>query len=205
MLLLDEPFGALDAKVRKELRRWLRQLHDELHITSVFVTPRPGGGARGRRPRGADEPRRPSRSARARRLRAPATPFVFRLPRRGEPLWRASPTAPRRCASAPTRCGTMPGSPPACRRSASRARTSSRSSSTRRRASASRRSSRSVLGFGASPGRAGPAPTGSTRGRAEPRAHRVAAAAPVAGSAPVPSRLAVRGPAAGPASAEAGR
>jgi len=38
ILLLDEPFGALDAKVRKELRRWLRQLHDELHITSVFVT-----------------------------------------------------------------------------------------------------------------------------------------------------------------------
>jgi sulfate transport system ATP-binding protein len=38
VLLLDEPFGALDAKVRKELRRWLRQLHDELHITSVFVT-----------------------------------------------------------------------------------------------------------------------------------------------------------------------
>jgi sulfate transport system ATP-binding protein len=38
ILLLDEPFGALDAKVRKELRRWLRQLHDEIHITSVFVT-----------------------------------------------------------------------------------------------------------------------------------------------------------------------
>lgn len=38
MLLLDEPFGALDAKVRQELRRWLRQLHDEIHITSVFVT-----------------------------------------------------------------------------------------------------------------------------------------------------------------------
>jgi sulfate transport system ATP-binding protein len=38
VLLLDEPFGALDAKVRKELRRWLRQLHDELRITSVFVT-----------------------------------------------------------------------------------------------------------------------------------------------------------------------
>jgi sulfate transport system ATP-binding protein len=37
-LLLDEPFGALDAKVRKDLRRWLRRLHDELHITSVFVT-----------------------------------------------------------------------------------------------------------------------------------------------------------------------
>jgi sulfate transport system ATP-binding protein len=38
VLLLDEPFGALDAKVRQELRRWLRQLHDEVHITSVFVT-----------------------------------------------------------------------------------------------------------------------------------------------------------------------
>ncbi len=38
VLLLDEPFGALDAKVRQELRRWLRHLHDEVHVTSVFVT-----------------------------------------------------------------------------------------------------------------------------------------------------------------------
>src|SRR5512138_421847 len=38
LLLLDEPFGALDAKVRKELRRWLRRLHDELHITGILVT-----------------------------------------------------------------------------------------------------------------------------------------------------------------------
>ncbi len=38
VLLLDEPFGALDAKVRKDLRRWLRRLHDEVHVTSVFVT-----------------------------------------------------------------------------------------------------------------------------------------------------------------------
>ena len=38
VLLLDEPFGALDAKVRKELRRWLRRLHDDLHVTSLFVT-----------------------------------------------------------------------------------------------------------------------------------------------------------------------
>jgi len=38
VLLLDEPFGALDAQVRAELRRWLRRLHDEIHITSVFVT-----------------------------------------------------------------------------------------------------------------------------------------------------------------------
>lgn len=38
ILLLDEPFGALDAKVRKDLRRWLRNLHDEFHFTSIFVT-----------------------------------------------------------------------------------------------------------------------------------------------------------------------
>ena len=38
VLLLDEPFGALDARVRKDMRRWLRRLHDELHVTSVFVT-----------------------------------------------------------------------------------------------------------------------------------------------------------------------
>jgi sulfate transport system ATP-binding protein len=38
VLLLDEPFGALDAKVRTELRRWLRELHDRLHFTSIFVT-----------------------------------------------------------------------------------------------------------------------------------------------------------------------
>ena len=38
VLLLDEPFGALDAKVRQDLRRWLRKLHDEIHLTSIFVT-----------------------------------------------------------------------------------------------------------------------------------------------------------------------
>ena len=38
VLLLDEPFGALDAKVRKELRDWLRRLHDEVNVTTVFVT-----------------------------------------------------------------------------------------------------------------------------------------------------------------------
>jgi sulfate transport system ATP-binding protein len=38
VLLLDEPFGALDAKVRKELRRWVRRLHEEVHLTTVFVT-----------------------------------------------------------------------------------------------------------------------------------------------------------------------
>ena len=38
VLLLDEPFGALDATVRKELREWLRRLHDEVHVTTIFVT-----------------------------------------------------------------------------------------------------------------------------------------------------------------------
>jgi sulfate transport system ATP-binding protein len=38
VLLLDEPFGALDAQVRKELRAWLRRLHDQVHVTTVFVT-----------------------------------------------------------------------------------------------------------------------------------------------------------------------
>ncbi len=38
VLLLDEPFGSLDAKVRKDLRRWLRKLHSEIHVTSIFVT-----------------------------------------------------------------------------------------------------------------------------------------------------------------------
>ena len=38
LLLLDEPFGALDAKVRKDLRKWLRSLHEEIHVTSIFVT-----------------------------------------------------------------------------------------------------------------------------------------------------------------------
>ncbi|MCE9625045.1 MAG: ABC transporter ATP-binding protein, partial [Deltaproteobacteria bacterium] len=38
VLLLDEPFGAIDAKIRKELREWLRKLHDEMHVTSLFVT-----------------------------------------------------------------------------------------------------------------------------------------------------------------------
>jgi sulfate transport system ATP-binding protein len=38
VLLLDEPFGALDARVRVELREWLRRLHDEMHVTTIFVT-----------------------------------------------------------------------------------------------------------------------------------------------------------------------
>jgi sulfate transport system ATP-binding protein len=72
VLLLDEPFGALDAKVRKELRRWLRRLHDEIHVTSVFVTHDQEEALGGRRPHRGDE-RRPDRAGRhARRgLRPP--------------------------------------------------------------------------------------------------------------------------------------
>jgi hypothetical protein len=57
VLLLDEPFGALDAKVRKELRRWLRRLHDDLHVTSIYVTHDQEEALEGRRRGGADERR----------------------------------------------------------------------------------------------------------------------------------------------------
>ena len=57
VLLLDEPFGALDAKVRKELRRWLRSLHDDLHITSIFVTHDQEEALELARPRRVDEQR----------------------------------------------------------------------------------------------------------------------------------------------------
>ena len=46
VLLLDEPFGALDAKVRKELRRWLRRFHDEIHLDCNLCDARPGRGSR---------------------------------------------------------------------------------------------------------------------------------------------------------------
>ena len=65
VLLLDEPFGALDAKVRKELREWLRRLHDEVHGDHGVRHPRPGGGPRGRRrDRGHQRRAGSSRSAR---------------------------------------------------------------------------------------------------------------------------------------------
>ena len=66
VLLLDEPFGALDAKVRKELREWLRRLHDEVPRDHGLRDPRPGGGHRGRRRDRGDQrgPRRAGRHAR---------------------------------------------------------------------------------------------------------------------------------------------
>ena len=107
VLLLDEPFGALDAKVRKELRRWLRRLHDELHITTRVRHPRPGRGARSGRPRRADGPRprragrHAARGLRAARRRRSSIGFLgavnrFSGQRRGR----------TRCASAPTRWRT---------------------------------------------------------------------------------------------------
>ena len=104
VLLLDEPFGALDAKVRKELRDWLRRLHDEVHVTTVFVTHdqeealevadeivviNDGPGRAGRHARralrragqrlrdGASSARSPSSTG---RLRAPARPRVLARP-----------------------------------------------------------------------------------------------------------------------------
>ena len=87
MLLLDEPFGALDAKVRKELRRWLRRLHDELHVTSIFVTHDQEEALEVADRVVRDEPAAASsRSARPQDVYDhPATPFVYELPRRGEP------------------------------------------------------------------------------------------------------------------------
>ena len=66
ILLLDEPFGALDAKVRKELRQWLRSLHSRNQRDLDLRHPRPGRGARGRQPRGGDGqgPHRADRHAR---------------------------------------------------------------------------------------------------------------------------------------------
>jgi sulfate transport system ATP-binding protein len=55
LLLLDEPFGALDAKVRKELRRWLRNLHERLGLTTIFVTHDQEEAARSRRSGRGDE------------------------------------------------------------------------------------------------------------------------------------------------------
>ena len=63
VLLLDEPFGALDAKVRKELRRWLRRLHDENARHQRLRHPRPGGGDGSLRPHRGDE-RGPHRAGR---------------------------------------------------------------------------------------------------------------------------------------------
>ena len=83
MLLLDEPFGALDAKVRKDLRKWLREIHDRTGLTTVFVT-HDQAEAMEVADRVADPQRRPDRADRhaaTRSASAPATPFVRDVPR----------------------------------------------------------------------------------------------------------------------------
>ena len=79
VLLLDEPFGALDAKVREELRDWLRRLHEEVHVTTVFVThDQEEAHGRGRPHRG--DGRRPGRADRHARMTCttrPANDFVM--------------------------------------------------------------------------------------------------------------------------------
>ncbi len=79
VLLLDEPFGALDAQVRKELRRWLREIHDRTGYTTVFVTHDQEEALEladraGRDEQGSDR----SRSARlTRSTTTPISPFVY--------------------------------------------------------------------------------------------------------------------------------
>ena len=79
MLLLDEPFGALDAKVRQELRQWLRRLHDEIHVTSVFVThdQEEAFEVADRVVVMNQRPDRADRHARRRSSSTPPTPFVM--------------------------------------------------------------------------------------------------------------------------------
>ena len=86
VLLLDEPFGALDAKVRLELRRTIREIQRELGITTLLRHPRPGRGVRAGRPAGRAELRPPAGSrAAGRALPAPRDRVRRHLPRHGQP------------------------------------------------------------------------------------------------------------------------
>ena len=118
VLLLDEPFGALDARVRQDLRRWLEELHKELGVTSLLGHSRPGGGARAGTHRRGDAPGqgRAGRHSRAlsttspRRPSSPtssARPTLFTASSSGAGSSSASitSTVPRIC---PTACWLMP-------------------------------------------------------------------------------------------------
>ena len=104
VLLLDEPFGALDAKVRKELREWLRRLHDEVAGHDGLRHPRPGGGPRGRR-RDRGHQRGPRRAGRhagpALRRRRPTTSSCRSSAR--SPTSAGSPYGPTTSTSPPRR------------------------------------------------------------------------------------------------------
>ena len=114
VLLLDEPFGALDAKVRKELREWLRRLHDEVHVTTVFVTHDQEEALEV-----ADEivvindGRVEQVGTPDELYDEPANDFVMSLPRRGHPPRRrprsartTSRSRPRRCSPGPSRASS---------------------------------------------------------------------------------------------------
>ena len=140
VLLLDEPFGALDAKVRKELRRWLRRLHDETAHHQRLRHPRPGRGARARRPRRRDEPgphragRHAGRGLRAARLAVRLSASSARsTPSRAASKGPTSRSAPARCRTTARCCSTAATSSP------TPARTRSRSSPTPAATSASPR------------------------------------------------------------------
>ena len=105
VLLLDEPFGALDARVRKELRAWLRRLHDETQTTTRDRHPRPGGGDGGRRDGGGDEPRaHRAGGGPGRAVRAPGERVRDGVRRRGQPARRRvrPPARPRARRSSPS-------------------------------------------------------------------------------------------------------
>ena len=123
VLLLDEPFGALDAKVRKELREWLRRLHDEVAVTTVFVTHDQEEALEV-----ADEivvineGRVEQVGTPDQLYDEPANDFVMSLPRGGHPPRRGPPYDPTTSTSPPRRCWPGPSRAPCpgCCASASR-------------------------------------------------------------------------------------
>ena len=140
VLLLDEPFGALDAKVRKELRRWLRRLHDELHVTSIFVTHDQEEALEV-----ADRvvlmnsgQHRAGRLA-AGRVGPPGQPLRLRLPGRREPVPRPRARGRGACAKASASIRPSTARCATARRWPTCGRTTSTSSATRRAPPASSR------------------------------------------------------------------
>ena len=134
VLLLDEPFGALDAQVRKELRTWLRRLHDEVHVTTVFVTHdqeeamEVADQHRGACERQGRTGRQPARGLRATPPTAFVMSFLGPVTQLGDKLVRphdieicsTRPTAPTRrrssgSSTSASRCGSSSSAPTATR------------------------------------------------------------------------------------------